>query len=364
MAKWQDHKMARGRNNYYLSMNATRSIAFKLLPQVARLFPLKLLIRITREKIIFPFYHLVSDEEIPHVKHLYQVRTSREFIHDLDFFLKFYRPIGISDFLGSINKGQSLPGKSFLLSFDDGLREFHDIAVPILLRKGIPAVCFLNSEFIDNKDLFYRYKASLLIERLQNGNSLTDKKNTHVNWFLENHLRFSDDYLGLLNISYANRYLLDELALKLDFHFDEFLLKKRPYLDSAQISSLRQQGFAFGAHSIDHPEYRFLEEEEQIRQTSVSIDLISKRFGIKEKLFSFPFTDHGVKRTFFEKVLNPVSPLADLTFGGAGLKKDSIQRNIQRIPFEGTSLNAKQILGTEYLYYMIKAIFGKNMIRR
>jgi peptidoglycan/xylan/chitin deacetylase (PgdA/CDA1 family) len=345
-------------------MNNERLIAFRVLPSVARLLPLNGLIRITGQRTIFPFYHVVSDEEVPHVKHLYTLRTTKQFIQDLDFILKYYKPVGISDFLGSIEDGQPLPGNNFLLSFDDGLCEFHNVVAPILRQKGIPAVCFLNSGFIDNKDLFYRYKASLLVERLKNVDDRTDKKNIIEKWFLEHHLPFTADYHGLLMITYADRYLLDELALRLEVHFDEFLLKHRPYLDSKQISSLIQQGFAFGAHSIDHPEYRFLEEEEQIRQTSESIDHVSKKFGIKEKLFSFPFTDHGVKKTFFDEVFDPLQPLADLTFGGAGLKQDSIKKNIQRIPFEGTSLNAKQILGTEYLYYMIKAIFGKNRIRR
>ncbi len=345
-------------------MNTTRSIAFHLLPSITKILPLNGLIWITGKRSIFPFYHLVSDDDIPHVKHLYRVRTTKEFILDLDFLLRYYKPIGISDFLSSINNGRPLQDKSFLLSFDDGLREFHDVAAPILQQKGIPAVCFLNSGFIDNTNLFYRYKASLLIERLQNRNDLTEKKHILENWFLENHLSFTADYHGLLEISYDDRHLLDELASMLDIHFDEFLLKQKPYLDSVQIFSLIQQGFTFGAHSIDHPEYRFLKEEEQIRQTAGSIRIVAEKYEIKEKLFSFPFTDHGVKRTFFENVFNPLRPIADLTFGGAGLKRDSIRRNIQRIPFEGTSLNAKEILGTEYLYYMIKAIFGKNMIKR
>ncbi|MGA2823280.1 MAG: polysaccharide deacetylase family protein [Bacteroidales bacterium] len=190
---------------------------------------MKRLIRITGKRITFPFYHLVSDEDVPHVKHLYAVRTSKEFTHDLDFLLLHYKPIGIKDFLDSINNDRSLPGNSFLLSFDDGLREFHDVATPILRRKGIPAVCFLNSGFIDNADLFYRYKASLLIERLQDGNDLTGKQKLLENWFRKNHLPFAPDYHGLLKISYANRNILDELALHVDVHFDEFLQKHRPY---------------------------------------------------------------------------------------------------------------------------------------
>ncbi len=345
-------------------MNTIRSITYHLFPPITKLWPLNGLIKLTGQRMIFPFYHLVSDEEIPHVKHLYKVKTVKEFICDLDFLLSHYKPLGISDLLDSMSKEQILHGNYFLLSFDDGLREFHDIVAPILQRKGIPAVCFLNPGFVDNISLFYRYKASLLIEKLQTGKGLAGGKKIIEEWFFENHLPLTDDYRGLLEVSYKTRAILDELASIVDINFDEFLLNQRPYMDSTQIFSLIQQGFTFGAHSIDHPEYRFLEENEQIRQTAESIHLVLEKFGIKEKLFAFPFTDYGVKKTFFDIVFDPIQPLAQLTFGGAGLKNDSILRNIQRIPLEGTSLDARRIIGTEYLYYMIKAIFGKNMINR
>jgi hypothetical protein len=54
-----------------------------------------------------------------------------------------------------------------VLTFDDGLVECHRFVAPLLKRKGIPAVFFLNNRFIDNLDLFYRYKVSLLIHRIR-----------------------------------------------------------------------------------------------------------------------------------------------------------------------------------------------------
>ena len=341
-----------------------RSMAFGFLPSFANVLPLNALIRITGRNTLFPFYHLISNEEVPHVKYLYKVRTTRDFVNDLDFLLKHFNPVSITDFLDAINRNTPFPSNSFVLTFDDGLREFYDVVAPVLISKGIPATCFLNSAFIDNKDLFYRYKAGLLIDSLQKGTRPDKGEHYLEHWFVENGLVWTPDFHGLLKINYARRQLLDDLALELHVSFDDFLKMQRPYLDSSQITSLLQKGFTFGAHSIDHPEYRFISEEEQLRQTTESLDFIRQKFGIREKLFCFPFTDYGVSRAFFNRVFDSVTPIADLTFGGAGLKLDSISRNIQRIPFEGTALNAKQILGTEYLYFMIKSIFGKNLIRR
>jgi len=91
---------------------------------------------------------------------------------------------------------------------------------------------------------------------------------------------------------------------------------------------------------------------------------VCEKFRLDYRLFSFPFTDYGVKSSFFLKIFDPYQPVADITFGGAGLKKDFMKAHLQRIPFEGNSLSAKQILATEYVYWLLKAIIGRNSISR
>ena len=62
--------------------------------------------------------------------------------------------------------GQGSRRKQMVLSFDDGLVECHQVIAPLLMTKGVPATFFLNNHFIDNRDLFFRYKASLIIDQV------------------------------------------------------------------------------------------------------------------------------------------------------------------------------------------------------
>lgn len=320
--------------------------------------PTKTLINITGQKVVFPFYHCISDEAPIHIKHLYRVKSVKQFETDLEFLLKNNNPIDYADLDDFVQNKSAIKKPSFLLTFDDGLREFHDIIAPILYRKGIPAICFLNSEFIDNKALFYRYKASLLIEQYI---SSTVKKGPDK---YSNIIPTANNIIEsqLLSINYENKEFLTNMALFSNYNFTKYLKENKPYLTSKQILSLKEQGFRFGSHSLDHPEYRFIPIEEQLNQTIKSTNRICNDFGIKYKYFSFPFTDYGVSRQFFDEIYNQNK--IDISFGCAGIKTDSVEKNIQRISLEMNNLTAKQIINSELIYYIFRAIFGKNKINR
>ena len=303
------------------------------------IFSVNSLAELTNQNFILPFYHLVSDEACPHIKNLYQVKTVAQFESDLDFLLKHYTPIAASDLTNVVN-GKLKNKKIFLLSFDDGLREVHDIIAPILLRKGVPAIFFLNSDFIDNRALMFRYKVSLLIEQLANDKS---------------------DLKKFLKTERTDSALIQETADKLSYKFDLFLETQQPYLTSAQIETLIAQGFSIGAHSCNHPYYEDIPLQEQLRQTFESLAFLQSRFSIKEKMFAFPFTDFGVTRSFFDSVF--LDKKLDFSFGGAGLKKDVSPFHFQRLAMEQAA-TAEQIVRAEYIYYLLKIPFLKNSISR
>lgn len=336
-------------------MAGYRNIFFKTVGHFASTLPPKLLQRISGQKLILPFYHIISVTDCLHIKHLYPVKSVAAFNKDLDFLLKHYQAIDYSTFSKVVAGEIELKKPSFLLSFDDGLREFNDLIAPILWKKGIPAMCFLNSDFIDNKGLFYRYKASLLIEEFNQRPELVNQCKSHfkINTSLETFL---------LEVNYLDKQQLDEIAQFINYSFDAFLKKEKPYLDSDQIRSLIAKGFSFGAHSKDHPKYELLSITEQIKQTKESIKAIQDTFGLSYKLFSFPFTDHGVGMDYFDEI--NAKQITDCTFGSAGQKKDKAINHYQRIPFEEAHLSAKAIHNTELLYYCLKKPLGKNRVHR
>ncbi|MEJ6737008.1 MAG: polysaccharide deacetylase family protein [Flavobacteriales bacterium] len=297
------------------------------------IYSLEGLARKTKQRLILPFYHLVSDETPKHVQHLYAARSIERFKEDLDFLLKHYNSISLEELITLNKSGKAITDNCFHITFDDGLKEFYTVVAPILKERGVHATVFLNADFIDNAALFYRFKASILFDELQNDE--------------------------LLNLKYADKFILDGLANEHKVDFDAYLKKHQPYLTSEQIKELIGEGFTFGAHSKDHPLYKDLDFAEQLSQTQESLATIKSQFNLEYSVFSFPFTDDGVLQQLFNKI----SEFTDLTFGCAGIKEDSASNHLQRIPME-TSESGKEIIKTEYLYCLIKQKVGKNKILR
>lgn len=321
--------------------------------------PFSLLGKLTQTNLIIPYYHIVSDDEILHVKHLYAYKTIRQFKEDMDFLLINYSPIGLLDVLNFIKTGRPLSEKAFLLTFDDGFREMNDIVAPILLERGICATFFVNSAFIENKQLCYLNKASLLAEEFLRKRSLglEEKLSVMLN---ANEIEFNDIKSGILSIRYQQRHLLDEIAQVMNMDFTNYLLMNRPYLTSNQINKLIAKGFTIGAHSIDHSFYPALSLKDQLHQAVESVKEIREKFCLNYGAFAFPHSDSGVSGKFFKEFYN--SGLVDISFGTGGMLDDSLRNHLQRFSLESPLMPAKNLIAIQYARKIYKSVTLHNPI--
>jgi peptidoglycan/xylan/chitin deacetylase (PgdA/CDA1 family) len=292
-----------------------------------------------------PFYHVVSDKQLPHILN-YPYRNQIEFEKELDFFLQYYTPVTLEE----LASGRCAGRKVFHPSFDDGLAECADIIAPILLKKGIPATFFINTAFADNRDLFHRYKASLILSKLRK------KPNRTVEKILAAHRMKGN---ALLSVGYTDKHVLRDAALLLKIDFEKYLKKKKPYLTWDQINQLAASGFTIGAHSHRHPEFWKIPADEQIKEVRMSMEKVVKMVNPKIKAFSFPYTDWGVPAA----VLNSIRKegICDISFGTAGIKYDMCNFHFQRYPVEqqGDFLSN---LKTEIVYFEMRKWAGKAKV--
>ena len=331
-------------------MNESRQ---KILSSLSRPLKLYRMISWTGQRSIFPFYHTVSPEPLPHISPLYRVLTPEEFEKDLDQLLFYYEPLSLGEYLEG---GKGNAGKAkMVLSFDDGLAGCKQYIAPLLLKKGIPAVFFLNNRFIDNRGLFYRYKASLLIHRSKHDCRIREK----LAAFLKIREEQVEDSIRM--IGWNQRALLDAMAVEAEVDYAGYQRAKQVYMTKAEVKELLKRGFDVGAHSSEHMDFGTLDPDQMVEQVRSSVKDLQKRFDITTAFFSFPFTSDAVPEAVIERLLEDGS--MDALLGTAGLKQTGRPAYIQRIPMDKYQSTALETLKAEYFYYLLKMPLGKNRLR-
>jgi peptidoglycan/xylan/chitin deacetylase (PgdA/CDA1 family) len=111
----------------------------------------RLLLTLTRGRARVLMYHGVcvgGRAEAPFAgrgKHV----PAADFDHQMGWLARHMRPIGIEELVACLESGRELPPKSVVVTLDDGYRNNHDVALPILTRHRIPAVVYVSTGFID-----------------------------------------------------------------------------------------------------------------------------------------------------------------------------------------------------------------------
>ena len=334
---------------------ALRERAFDMLPSFSRLhFPL---LQRFAKKLFLPYYHVVSDERLAHIANLYAYKSISSFTKDVDWLCRNFSPISLQDVLDAVRNDSPLPRNPLHLSFDDGFSEIHSVVAPILKAKGVPATFFLVTDWIDNRTLFYRHLASILVELIDTKQSVMKK--------IADELQLPDISRenvakALLRVSYEHREKIFSLARECEIDVGEYLKTKQPYLNTTQVQALMNDGFTIGSHSLDHPDFTSLTMNEQRRQILESIDTLRGKFSLSIRAFSFPFGDMGIGKSLLESLSEKV----DLLFGSANMKRDAVPFLLHRSNIESASQTASALVSMQYARYLFRRATGKGVVVR
>lgn len=327
---------------------------------IAQLFPYRVLHGMVRPKIVAPFYHAVSNAAPLHIASLYPIYTPEQFERHLQFLLKHFEPMVSTDIPLILSGNKRLKKPALFLSFDDGFKEIATIVEPILSKKGIPATFFVSPKFVDNHDLLYRCKLSLIESRLSDFEdrsaltevleNITGARNIGVN-------QIKDIIYGL---GHNDSDSIDTIANAVGLNFAEYLKTHQPYLTLNQLLTLSSKGYTIGAHSLTHSLFSELTFEQQLNEVQQSVDWVQQNIPNQPKLFAFPFTSHGVDGRIFKHFIDSNEPKIDLMVGTSGYKPTQNSRFLHRIPMEMSFVSAKARLKSELFYYLGKALVGRH----
>ena len=240
------------------------------------------------KELCVPCYHTVNNKSQDHIRHLYTTINEKKFEDDIDFLSKHYEFISPDELLQSLSK-KELPRNKCILTFDDGYRECYDVIYPILKRRNIPAIFFIISDLVDNKNLSHFNKKSLILANLNSDSSKRIAKNI----LMDNHLFSGNLHMDIKKLGMKNTEIINLLGIQLNVNFENYLKELKPYLSAQQIKEMHSNGFGIGAHSNNHQKFIELDKDDQQLQIKESLDFIEKITMEPTRYFAFPYSSHG-----------------------------------------------------------------------
>jgi peptidoglycan/xylan/chitin deacetylase (PgdA/CDA1 family) len=267
--------------------------------------------------MIVLLYHLVYPRDLPHIRPLYRYKTPRAFSADLRYLRRHHRVLSHNEAMELIETGRPFPPDAVLLTFDDGYRECFTEVRPLLLEHRLPAVFFIPSELVGNRNLAYRNTVALCLARLA---ALDRRRQRTV-------MKRLEDILGrpLASREAALRAVAapaasggktrERICRELEVDPRKYLERERPYLEEEEVKKLAADGFTIGGHSRFHTRLDGLGEGELEEEIFRSTRAVMEISGQTRAPFAFPFSGDRAAPEFIRRLLER-QPFLTLIFGG------------------------------------------------
>ena len=202
-----------------------------------------------------------------------------------------------------IKEGKELPLNSLLITFDDGLLEQYELALPILNKLDIPAIFFVCSKPVIDKEILdvhmiheikSRISPTLIFELLESEikNSIGSFDFKYIRKKSIETYRY-DNEIDAIN-KYILNYLIDKSTKKDIFNrllpeiYNNMGFLNSLYMNIQQLQELSKMDF-LGFHGYDHSPIGKLNMFDKVYQVNHAKVIFEKKLGVRLDTFSYPY---------------------------------------------------------------------------
>jgi peptidoglycan/xylan/chitin deacetylase (PgdA/CDA1 family) len=214
--------------------------------------------------------------------------TPDAFEAQLDHIARHFNTVGIDDILEFLD-GKPLPPNPLCLSFDDGYRDNHDIALPMLVRRGLRAVFFIATSYINERRVFWWDRLAYTIKHARNS-TIELSYPARISWplagALPRALRLAKDTFAL-----DMPRFLDELARAAGIDWTPELEAKGSadlLMNWPMVRKLADAGMDVESHTHTHRLLATLTSADLEEELRRSRDILSSELGRPVRALAYP----------------------------------------------------------------------------
>jgi peptidoglycan/xylan/chitin deacetylase (PgdA/CDA1 family) len=260
-----------------------RTGAISAVLQLRRLAPVPTLSIVT-------YHHIATDDRnYPYDPSIYDA-TPPQFRRQMELLARHCSVIGIEELVRALD-GAPLPKNPVMITFDDGYRSCHDVALPILRAVGVRATFFVSTSFITERRLYWWERISLIVSRARNAQASVsypsplelDARDPKV----RNRLTAVVKNTPGLDVE----RFLDELALALGVEWDRQI--EAEYADGLimswdQVRALARAGMDIESHGRRHRVLQTLDDAQLHDELAGSRNDLEAQLGRPVRAIAYP----------------------------------------------------------------------------
>ena len=264
--------------------------------------------------------------------------TKEGFERQVALFMRHFTLLGIEDLRLHFLEKRPLPKNPALITFDDGYKECHDIALPVLKRAGAKAVFFISTDHTTDRKAFWWDRTNYLVKRSTKTRAEIDYPKHLVFDLSGDRSKVVQQILDVIKETFAldiERYL-QALGTALGVPWgpeDDRRITDEVLMTWDEVRTMRREGMDIASHTRTHRVLQTLPPEDLKEELEGSRRILEEKLDEPVRSIAYPVSlSAGKHDAIFSAVRGAGYDLGFSTSNGHGpLGPETNPLDIQRI---------------------------------
>jgi peptidoglycan/xylan/chitin deacetylase (PgdA/CDA1 family) len=277
-----------------------RELLGRVLYQTGLLHLWRYVVSFAGSRLVIIAYHrvvpMVPEEIYPFDSGLVSV-TPEDFDWQLRFLRRNFDVVASSDVVNYLDRGQRLPRRPVMITFDDGFDDNYHVAYPLLRSHGLSATFFVCTGYIGRQESFWFDELAHLVMRLPAGSIELAEAGISIpiaDEVCSRRQAVTDLLRAMKNLPDARRReFLQHFNNQYGSYRDPSARRKSLPMTWPQIIEMSAGGMEFGSHSVSHPILSSLDDASLAQEMSGSKHELESRLKKRIDTISYPEGSHA-----------------------------------------------------------------------